>query len=205
MPMPFTAEYHRERREYSGDPMNDTRKIQRRTFLQLVAAAVGGASLFGGCKPSPPSTWTALSDDEGRLLAALADQIIPPDEWPGGAESGCVHYIDTQLAGPYKRYIEDYHKGLAAIQQSCHSRYQHAFEEIPSADQTAFLHSLESGSLNDPAWSNGFDKRFFELIRNHCLQGFYGSPRHGGNKDYVSYRMMGLDYPPVIGQNRYRT
>ena len=35
------------------------------------------------------------------------------------------------------------------------------------------------------------------------MQGFYGSPRHGGNKDYVSYRMLGLEYPDIIGQNRY--
>ena len=35
------------------------------------------------------------------------------------------------------------------------------------------------------------------------MQGFYGSPRHGGNKDYASYRMLGLDYPNIIGQNRY--
>jgi gluconate 2-dehydrogenase gamma chain len=37
------------------------------------------------------------------------------------------------------------------------------------------------------------------------MQGFYGSPRHGGNRDYVSYKMMKLDYPHVIGQNRYTT
>jgi gluconate 2-dehydrogenase gamma chain len=32
--------------------------------------------------------------------------------------------------------------------------------------------------------------------------GFYGSPRHGGNKDYISYRMLGLDYPLIIGRNK---
>ena len=36
------------------------------------------------------------------------------------------------------------------------------------------------------------------------MQGFYGSPRHGGNRNYASYRMLGLEYPPVLGQNRYR-
>ena len=35
------------------------------------------------------------------------------------------------------------------------------------------------------------------------MQGFYGSPRHGGNRNYVSYKMLGLEYPRVIGQNRY--
>jgi gluconate 2-dehydrogenase gamma chain len=36
------------------------------------------------------------------------------------------------------------------------------------------------------------------------MQGFYGSPRHGGNRDYLSYRMLGIDYPQVIGRNRPR-
>jgi len=35
------------------------------------------------------------------------------------------------------------------------------------------------------------------------MQGFYGSPRHGGNRNYASYKMMGLEYPRLIGQNRY--
>jgi gluconate 2-dehydrogenase gamma chain len=36
------------------------------------------------------------------------------------------------------------------------------------------------------------------------MQGYYGSPIHGGNKDYMSFNMLGLDYPLIIGQNRYR-
>jgi len=34
------------------------------------------------------------------------------------------------------------------------------------------------------------------------MQGFYGNPRHGGNRDYASYRMLGLDYPQLVGQDR---
>jgi gluconate 2-dehydrogenase gamma chain len=41
------------------------------------------------------------------------------------------------------------------------------------------------------------------MVRQHSLQGFYGSPGHGGNREYISYRMLGIDYPKVIGQNRY--
>jgi gluconate 2-dehydrogenase gamma chain len=40
-------------------------------------------------------------------------------------------------------------------------------------------------------------------VLDHTRQGFYGSPRHGGNRDYASYRMLGLAYPNLIGQNRY--
>jgi gluconate 2-dehydrogenase gamma chain len=45
---------------------------------------------------------------------------------------------------------------------------------------------------------------FFELVRSHTLEGYYGSPRHGGNRDAVSWRMLGLDEPPVAGPRAIR-
>jgi gluconate 2-dehydrogenase gamma chain len=44
---------------------------------------------------------------------------------------------------------------------------------------------------------------FFELVRRHTLQSYYGSPRHGGNRDAVSWRMLGLDEPPLRGRAQY--
>jgi len=63
---------------------------------------------------------------------------------------------------------------------------------------------MESGLMKENAWAGGFDKEFFGLIRDHTLQSYYGSPIHGGNKNKLSYRMIGLDYPLIIGQNRYK-
>ena len=44
---------------------------------------------------------------------------------------------------------------------------------------------------------------FFELVREHTMEGYYGSPRHGGNRDAVSWRMLGLDEPPLRGRAQY--
>ena len=46
------------------------------------------------------------------------------------------------------------------------------------------------------------NRTFFELVRKHTLEGYYGSPRHGGNRDAVSWRMLGLAEPPVRGRAR---
>jgi hypothetical protein len=32
------------------------------------------------------------------------------------------------------------------------------------------------------------------------MMGFYGDPRHGGNKDRVAWRMLGVPDPPVRGR-----
>jgi gluconate 2-dehydrogenase gamma chain len=47
------------------------------------------------------------------------------------------------------------------------------------------------------------NRKFFELVRSHTLEGYYGTPRHGGNRDAVSWRMLGLDEPPVRGRAQY--
>ena len=47
------------------------------------------------------------------------------------------------------------------------------------------------------------DRGFFELVRSHTFEGYYGSPRHGGNRDAVSWRMLGLPEPPPRGRAQY--
>jgi gluconate 2-dehydrogenase gamma chain len=44
---------------------------------------------------------------------------------------------------------------------------------------------------------------FFNLVRSHTLEGYYGAPRHGGNRDAVSWRMVGMGEPPVRGRAQY--
>jgi gluconate 2-dehydrogenase gamma chain len=178
-------------------------KFTRRHFVQLAAAGTGSLCLIPGCSGTD-SRWRFFSEAEGSLVDAVAEQIIPSDEWPGGRESGVTNFIDKQLLGPYKRFRSIYSKGLAAIQKSCAALYNKKFEELSWNEQTAFLEKMEAGTINESEWSGGFDKEFFELIRDHSLQSYYGSPIHGGNRNKMSYKMMKLDYPLIIGQNRYK-
>lgn len=184
--------------------MAKSNKFTRRRFVKLAAAGTGSFYLLPACT-GPDSAWRLFTDAEALLIDAIADQIIPPDEWQGGKESGATNFIDRQLVGPYRRYQETYRKGLAAIQESCNTLYQKRFEELPREEQTAFLEHMEGGQLKEKAWTDGFDTEFFALVRDHIMQSYYSSPRHGGNRHNQSYRMMGIDYPLIIGQNRYNT
>jgi len=65
------------------------------------------------------------------------------------------------------------------------------------------MQSMEKGEIKSDLWKVS-PKEFFNKLLDRTMQGFYGSPRHGGNKDYVSFKMMRLDYPALIGQNRYK-
>jgi gluconate 2-dehydrogenase gamma chain len=184
--------------------MRITNKFTRRRFVQIAAAGTGSICLLSRCSGDVPA-WRILTADEANLVDAIAEQIIPSDEWPGGRESGVTNYIDKQLVGPYKRFQTVYHRGLNAIQESCAVVYQKKFEELSWDDQTAFLEAMEAGKMEGSAWADGFDRIFFELVRDHTMQSYYGSPVHGGNRNKISYKMIGLDYPLIIGQNRYKT
>ncbi|MGM0376272.1 MAG: gluconate 2-dehydrogenase subunit 3 family protein [Bacteroidota bacterium] len=176
----------------------------RRQFLKLVFASAGSAVLLSRCS-RPVSDWRFINGDEASLLDALADQIVPPGEWCGGADAGVTGFIDQQLTEAYRHYREDYRKGLKAIQQNSRLIYGERFEKLSFPKQTEFLKAMESGGQPGGKWEDGFDRHFFSLLRDHCLQGFYGSPRHGGNRDYISYKMLKLDYPLIIGRNTYNS
>jgi gluconate 2-dehydrogenase gamma chain len=190
--------------------MDERNKISRRNFLKIttlgtvaISLPAAGLSFFEGCSPSQQFTSNFFSEKEIKLVEAIAEQIIPTDEWPGGKDAGVANFLDIQLAGPYHRFQQDYRKGLTALQNYCENKFQNKFENLSFDKQTGILQKMKAGNLGGDVWSNGFDKYFFELLRSQCMQGYYGSPRHGGNKNFISYKMIGLDEPPIIGENRY--
>lgn len=174
--------------------------IPRRQFLKR--AALGAALPLLGCQKSK-SHWRFFSDSEASLVEQITAQIIPTDDDAGAVEAGCVNFIDRQLAGEYRRFQNDYRSGLAHLQKTCDALYKRSFGELSWEEQTRLLESVENSQVPAALWPEVSPQRFFSLIRDHTLQGFYGSPRHGGNKNYVSYKMLGLDYPHILGQNRY--
>lgn len=67
--------------------------INRREFMKWVGAGSAILMLPPGCA-TQSGFFTAT---EKRTLAALADQILPPDDTPGGAALGAVEYIEALL------------------------------------------------------------------------------------------------------------
>jgi gluconate 2-dehydrogenase gamma chain len=175
----------------------------RRQFLKNVSIAAGSAALFPACSRQS-GRWRFFTENEGETLRAICEQIIPADEDPGAIDAGVPEFIDRQLAGTYRRHQKTYRNGLAGIDETSRAMFGNRFASLSWSNQTAVLKALESGRAAGPAWQTEPAKPFFELVRDHSLQGFYGSPRHGGNRNYVSYRMLKLDYPQIIGQNRYK-
>ena len=177
--------------------------INRRKFIQSISLASGSLLLFPACGGSQKSVWRFLSEDEALTIIAIAEQIIPADQDPGATDAGVINFIDKQLAGFYSNFQESYRNGIAALNQYCLKKFSQPFEKLEWNKQTEVLNLMEKNSIEGEYWKENPASRFFRMLRDHSMQGFYGSPRHGGNKNYLSYKMIRVDFPHVIGQNRY--
>jgi gluconate 2-dehydrogenase gamma chain len=173
--------------------MDVARKSQGVTRRQFVAlGTLGGAALAAGCGPHSSTGWEFLTEAQARTLTAICDQIIPKDDFPSASEAGVLNYIDKQLVRHYRPHQEAYRVGLEQAEAQSRKRFGKEFSELAAADQLGVVMDLER------------DQRgFFEMVRNHTLEGYYGSPRHGGNRDEVSWKMLGLGDPPLLGRAQY--
>jgi gluconate 2-dehydrogenase gamma chain len=154
--------------------------LRRRTFLQAITTLIGAraraAQTAAGRK--------IFSTHQARTVDAIAEQIIPKDDQPGAAEAGVLYYIDRALAGDLRRHRGRYNEGLLLVDRTSRAQHGKDFIDLPGESQTAILRALESGG--------GLGAEFFQLIRLHTMEGFYGDPRYGGNKNSVSWKMLGF-------------
>lgn len=164
--------------------------LTRRQFVAVSAA--GGVAAAIGCKAGRQGNWEFLSDEQARTLGVICDQIVPADDFPSATQAGVLNYIDKQLVRPYRRYQDAYRDGLQQADAISRKRFGKSLPDVAPEQQ---LQAVTDISQQAP--------QFFELVRSHTFQGYYGSPRHGGNRNAVSWRMLGLPDPPVRGRAQY--
>ncbi|WP_312404313.1 gluconate 2-dehydrogenase subunit 3 family protein [Rhizobium sp.] len=166
--------------------------------------------------PISPGGWRFFTEGEGRLVSAIVDRLIPADDLSiSGKDAGCAVYIDRQLAGDYgsssRLYTkgpflkgipqqgyqgqlnpsELYRRGLAAITRYVFEKYDgKAFGDLSPEQQDSFLTELEADHIELPDGVGG--KEFFGFVLNNTMEGFFADPVYGGNKDMVSWKMLGF-------------
>ena len=173
-------------------------------------------------EPFDPSA-RFLTADERSFVTAAVDRLIPADDWGSASDLGVVDFIDSQLAGAYGRgdiyYMEGpfedglptqgyqaqapallYRQAIADIRQGLADADQPDFIELSPEDQDTLLMALSEGE-SDLEHTDG--KTFFDTLWQNTLEGYFGDPVHGGNRDMEAWRMIGFpgaryDYRPWI-------
>jgi len=100
------------------------------------------------------------------------------------------NYIVRQLRGPFREHFETYREGLAEADR----RAGGSFTSASIEQQLSVLTAMDKDKATKP---------FIALVATHSMQGYFGSPRHGGNRDYCGWRMLGVPASPVRGRDPY--
>jgi gluconate 2-dehydrogenase gamma chain len=134
-----------------------------------------------------------LTPAEADTLEAITARLIPSDATsPGAAEARAAHYIDRALGGALAGFRDTYKAGLASVDAYSRATKGAPFAQLAAADQDAVLTDLERNAATGFA---GGSAPFFALVLAHTVQGTFGDPFYGGNRNFAGWDLIG--YPGV--------
>jgi gluconate 2-dehydrogenase subunit 3-like protein len=125
---------------------------------------------------------------EARTADAIAARIIPSDDGsPGAREAGAVYFMDRVTARHMPAELRPVvREGLAALGKDTAAKYPSArdFAGLTSEQQDALLRERET-------------TEFFNIMRTLTLGGVLSSPKYGGNRNYVGWKLVKHDPSPT--------
>jgi gluconate 2-dehydrogenase gamma chain len=179
------------------------------------AAAPAATAPAAAPAAEPPHALLCLNDTQHAFVVAAVDTLIPADELsPSGSDCGCATYIDRQLAsawgggakmyraGPYFKGkpeqgyqlpltpAEFFVAGIAAANEWTRKTYGKEFDRLDPDKRAEALKAMHEGKAEFTDFNS---RAFFARLYALTMEGFFGDPIYGGNRNMVSWRMLG--YP----------
>lgn len=126
-----------------------------------------------------------ITNAEAREIIAIAARILPTTESPGATEAGAVYFFDKAFGSYFAGMKDPARNMLAGFQAGVAAAYPGAqlFSDLDEADQDEYLKSVEQTP-------------FFQGARSLTLVGVFGMSMHGGNRDNIGWKLVGMDGPP---------
>jgi gluconate 2-dehydrogenase gamma chain len=159
-------------------------EITRRTVI--TSAAILPVAALAASAQAPPAV-TALSDAQLRILAAFVDRIIPKDELgPSASESDVPIYINRALGDYLAAEKTAFIEGLEATDAFAKRSHDRPFIALTAEQQDLVLTAMEKGS------ATGFPnaQAFFNRARRLTMEGMFGDPYYGGNKNFAGWDLI---------------
>ena len=133
--------------------------MNRRNALQRVAIMMGGAisaptmvAMLQGCNPATEEAATSsfsFSPDYQKLVAEIAEVIIPKTDTPGAKEAGVGPFIETMLRDCYKEFQQKHFvAGLDAVAAKA-KEAGGDFASLSDEQKTNILKSMEQGAKDE--------------------------------------------------------
>ncbi len=160
--------------------------LTRRTVI-VGAAFVPLAALTASGQTQNAAPKLALSATQRRTLEAMLDRLVPKDELgPGAVEMGAAEYIDRSLADALATEKVAFLAGLSRTDQFATTSQGAGFAELSSDKKDAVLTAMEAGRAEGFTDAQGF----FNRVRRLNLEGMFGDPYYGGNKNFAGWDLI---------------
>jgi gluconate 2-dehydrogenase gamma chain len=164
--------------------------ISRRTVIAS-AAFVPVAAIKTAAQTAAPTgaqtTAPVFAPDQRRVLEAFIGRLIPADEsGPGAVECGAANYFERQLAGDLSNEKTAILEGLAAVEAYARKTYGAGFADLAPDKQDAALTAIQNNQAEGFSGGGGF----FNRMRRLTLEGTFGDPYYGGNKNFAGWDLV---------------
>ena len=184
--------------------------MKRRQFIELSANSLGGLLVYS--LAGVPEVLNAqqgkvrvalrfFTEPEAKVIVAACERIFPADEaGPGATQAGAMVYIDRQLAGPYGS--DKYRYTQPPFVESAPG-HGHQGKESPREIYRAGIQKLGADFATLDATRQDERLRaieksyFFQLLRQHTIEGMFCDPMHGGNANLIGWQMLGYPGPQM--------
>jgi len=130
---------------------------------------------------------SALSAAQLRILESFVDRLIPKDDLgPGATECGVAVYINRSLGDYLAPEKAAFIAGLEATDALARRTEDRAFAELSPEKQDAVLTAMDNGT------ATGFPdaRAFFGRVRRLALEGMFGDPSYGGNRNFAGWDLI---------------
>jgi choline dehydrogenase-like flavoprotein len=132
----------------------------------------------------------------GPTLRSVIDRMVPVDDFPSGSQAGIGTFIQQIVKSDLASRAGEVAAGLANLDAEAALGWPGStFSDLSEVDQDTLLNELALGKART-TWPTP-PAAFIDLMANLCAQGFYGDPANGGNRDGVSWDMVGYRVLPV--------
>ena len=118
------------------------------------------------------------------------DRIVPADDFPSASQAGVEEYFRRQLVGDLQIHAPMFLAGLEALENESKRRFERSFTELEAAQQDDLLRDIEAGRVSD--WPMA-PRKFFLMLMELTMEGYYADPGNGGNRNETSWRMIGFE------------
>ncbi|WP_395088401.1 gluconate 2-dehydrogenase subunit 3 family protein [Armatimonas sp.] len=99
-----------------------------------------------------------LTDTQRATLAAFADIVIPPDDAPGGADTGAVAFVENLLARELAPRAADYAAFLDSLAET-------GMDFSPELEATPIFR-LAAETIHEAYWTSAAGKRAVGFVEN---------------------------------------